>query len=195
MRVVRTILTVISWACAAHETTPFSFQIWIQISQDFNQSSRLNKIAFTQGWRLPKNMGLPLKNFVKINVPPLKNSIFFYFTPKQILNFYNSLLKNNMVPQPWVVGYGYLIQKPNSIHRSNGAYLKIACVRRSLSRFVLKGRGRLYTGYFKNDIFLQMIAGPWDIWLLGSIVQHFKVSLPVLVMPFHNQDYKALWNF
>ena len=48
-------------------------------------------------------MGLPLKNFVKINVPPLKNSIFFYFTPKQILNFYNSLLKNNMVPQPWVV--------------------------------------------------------------------------------------------
>ena len=135
MRVVRTILTVISWACAAHadhETTPFSFQIWIQISQDLNQllttqSWRLNKIAFTQGWRLPKNMGLPLKNFVKINVPPLKNSIFFTLPLNKSSIFITHSSRITWFLNHGWFGYGYLIQKPNSIHRSNGAYLKIAC--------------------------------------------------------------------
>ena len=46
-------------------------------------------------------MGLPLKNFVKIKASLPKNSIFFYSTPKGIVNFYNNLpLENSMVPQP-----------------------------------------------------------------------------------------------
>ena len=54
-----------------------------------------------KNWVIPlKNMGLPLKNFVKIKASPPKNSIFFYSTPKQILNFYNLPLENSMVPQP-----------------------------------------------------------------------------------------------
>ena len=47
-----------------------------------------------------KNMGLPLKNFVKMKASPPKNSIFFYSTPKEILNLYNVPLENSMVPQP-----------------------------------------------------------------------------------------------
>ena len=47
-----------------------------------------------------KNMGLPLKNFVKIKASPPKNSIFFYSTPKEILTFYNLPPENSMVPQP-----------------------------------------------------------------------------------------------
>ena len=45
-------------------------------------------------------MGLPLKNFVKMKASPPKNSIFFYSTPKEILNLYNVPLENSMVPQP-----------------------------------------------------------------------------------------------
>ena len=41
-----------------------------------------------------------LKNFVRIKASPLKNSKFFYSTPKEILNFYNLSLENSMVPQP-----------------------------------------------------------------------------------------------
>ena len=52
-----------------------------------------------------KNMGLPLKNFVKIKASPPKNSISFYPTPKEILNFYNLPLENSMVPQQ--KGFGY----------------------------------------------------------------------------------------
>ena len=51
-------------------------------------------------------MGLPLKNFVKIKASSPKNSIFFYSTPKEILNFYNLPLENSMVPQPGGVGGG-----------------------------------------------------------------------------------------
>ena len=51
-----------------------------------------------------KNIGLHLKNFVKIKASPPKNSIFSYSTPKEILNFYNLPLKNSMVPQPGVGG-------------------------------------------------------------------------------------------
>ena len=47
-----------------------------------------------------KNMGFPLKNFVKIKASPPKNSIFCYSTPKKSLNFYNLPLENSMVPQP-----------------------------------------------------------------------------------------------
>ena len=47
-----------------------------------------------------KNMGLPLKNIVKMKASPPKNSIFFYSTPKEILNLYNVPLENSMVPQP-----------------------------------------------------------------------------------------------
>ena len=54
-----------------------------------------------------KNMGLPLKNFVKIKASLPKNSIFFYSTPKGIVNFYNNLpLENSMVPQPGGGGGG-----------------------------------------------------------------------------------------
>ena len=54
-----------------------------------------------KNWVIPlKNMGLPLKNFVKIKASPPKNSIFFYSTPKEILNFYNLPLENSMVSQP-----------------------------------------------------------------------------------------------
>ena len=54
-----------------------------------------------KNWVIPlKNMGLPLKNFVKIKASSPKNSIFFYSTPKGILNFYNLPLENFMVPQP-----------------------------------------------------------------------------------------------
>ena len=48
----------------------------------------------------PKNMALPLKNFVKIKASPPKNSTFFYSTPKEILNFYNLPLENSLVFQP-----------------------------------------------------------------------------------------------
>ena len=53
-----------------------------------------------KNWVIPlKNMGWPLKNFVKIKASPTTNSIFFYSTPKEILNFYNLPLENSMVPQ------------------------------------------------------------------------------------------------
>ena len=61
-----------------------------------------------------KNMGLPLKNFVKIKASLPKNSIFFYSTPKEILNFYNLPLKNSMVPQPGGGGGGGVDIKCNS---------------------------------------------------------------------------------
>ena len=48
----------------------------------------------------PKNWVTPVKNFVKIKASPPKNSIFFYSTPEEILNFYNLPLENYMVPQP-----------------------------------------------------------------------------------------------
>ena len=45
-------------------------------------------------------MGLPLKPFPLIRlILRLKNSIFFYSTPKEILNLYNLPLENSMVPQ------------------------------------------------------------------------------------------------
>ena len=47
-----------------------------------------------------KNMALPLKNFVKIKASHPKNSIFFYSTPKEILNFYYLPLENSLVLQP-----------------------------------------------------------------------------------------------
>ena len=54
-----------------------------------------------KNWVIPlKNMGLHLKHFVKMKASPQKNSIFFYSTPKEILNFYNLPLENSMVPQP-----------------------------------------------------------------------------------------------
>ena len=45
-------------------------------------------------------MALPLKNFMKIKASPPKNSIFFYSTPKEILNFYDLPLENSLVLQP-----------------------------------------------------------------------------------------------
>jgi len=45
-------------------------------------------------------MGLPLKNFVKIEASAPMNFIFFYSTPKEILNFYDLPLENSVVPQP-----------------------------------------------------------------------------------------------
>ena len=47
---------------------------------------------------------LSVKNFVKMKSLPPKNSIFSDFTPKEILSFYNLLLKNSMVPQPGEAG-------------------------------------------------------------------------------------------
>ena len=38
---------------------------------------------------IPEETSLPLKNFVKIKASPSKNSISFYSTPKENLNFYN----------------------------------------------------------------------------------------------------------
>ena len=74
---------------------------------------RLTKIAFTPEdfrkiwayrWRIwvlaPKNLVLPLKNFAKIKASPPNNYVFFYSTPKEILNFYNLPLENSMVPHP-----------------------------------------------------------------------------------------------
>ena len=46
-----------------------------------------------------KNVDLPVKNFVKIKPSPPKNPIFFYSTPKEILNVYNLPMENSMVPQ------------------------------------------------------------------------------------------------
>ena len=37
---------------------------------------------------------------MKMKASPLKNSIFFYSTPKEILNFGNLPLENSIVPQP-----------------------------------------------------------------------------------------------
>ena len=37
---------------------------------------------------------------MKIKASPPKNSIFFYSTPKEILNFYNLPLENSLVLQP-----------------------------------------------------------------------------------------------
>ena len=53
-----------------------------------------------------KNMGLPMKNFVKIKPSPPKNPLFFYSTPKEILNVYNLPVENSMVPQLWGGGGG-----------------------------------------------------------------------------------------
>ena len=65
------------------------------------------RTPLVEDWVIPlKNMGLPLKNFVKIKASPPKNSIYFYSTPKEILNFYNLPLENSMVPQPGGGGGG-----------------------------------------------------------------------------------------
>ena len=56
-----------------------------------------------------KNMALALKNFVKIEASPLMNSIFFFSTPEEILNFYNLPLENSVVPQPGGRGGGVRI--------------------------------------------------------------------------------------
>ena len=40
-----------------------------------------------------------MKNFVKIKASPPKNPIFFYSTPKEILNVYNLPMENSIVPQ------------------------------------------------------------------------------------------------
>ena len=61
-----------------------------------------------------KNMGLPLKNFVKMKASPPKNSIFFYSTPKETLNLYNVPLDNSMVRQPGAEGGGEVDIKCNS---------------------------------------------------------------------------------
>ena len=53
-----------------------------------------------------KNMALALKNFVKIEASPLMNSIFFFSTPEEILNFCNLPLENSVVPQPGGGGGG-----------------------------------------------------------------------------------------
>ena len=45
-----------------------------------------------------KNVGLPVKNFVKIKASPQRIHIF-YSTPKEILNFYILPMENSMVPQ------------------------------------------------------------------------------------------------
>ena len=58
-----------------------------------------------------KNMGFPLKNFVKIKASPPKNSIFCYSTPKKNLIFYNLPLENSMVPQPEEGGGGVRLLK------------------------------------------------------------------------------------
>ena len=51
-------------------------------------------------WAYPWRIWVPpLKNFVKMKASPLENSIFFYFTPKEILNFYNLFPKNSIVAQ------------------------------------------------------------------------------------------------
>ena len=68
-----------------------------------------------KNWVIPlKNMGLPLRTFVKIKASPPKNSIFFYSTPKEILNLYNVPLENSMVPQPGAEGGGEVDIKCNS---------------------------------------------------------------------------------
>ena len=60
-----------------------------------------------KNWVIPlKNMGVFQKNFVKIKSSPPKNSIFFYSTSKDILNFYNLPLENSMFPQPGGGGGG-----------------------------------------------------------------------------------------
>ena len=45
-----------------------------------------------------KNVGLPVKNFVKIKASPQRIHIF-YSTPKEILNFHILPMENSMVPQ------------------------------------------------------------------------------------------------
>ena len=51
-------------------------------------------------WAYPWRIWVPpLKNFVKMKASPLENSIFFYFTRKEILNFYNLFPKNSIVAQ------------------------------------------------------------------------------------------------
>ena len=54
-------------------------------------------------------MGLPLKNFVKIEASPPMNTIFFFSTPEEMLNFYNLPLENSVVPQPEGGGGGVRI--------------------------------------------------------------------------------------
>ena len=46
---------------------------------------------------------------MKIKASPATNSIFFYSTPKEILNFYNLPQENSMVPQTGVGGGGVRI--------------------------------------------------------------------------------------
>ena len=75
-----------------------------------------NKIAFTPEdfhkiWVfLPEEYGSTTKNFVEfkasptttLSPSPAKEIVFFYSTPKQILNFLNLSLNNSIGPQPGV---------------------------------------------------------------------------------------------
>ena len=97
---------------------------------------RLTKIAFTPEdfrkiwayrWRIwvlaPKNLVLALKNFAKIKASPPNNYVFFYSTPKEILNFYNLPLENSMVPHPgW--GWGGGMRILNAIAQSDSIFFK-----------------------------------------------------------------------
>ena len=57
-----------------------------------------------------KNWVIPLKNFVKIKASPPKNSMFFYSTPKEILNFITYPWRI-----PWFLNQGVRILKINAI--------------------------------------------------------------------------------
>ena len=49
---------------------------------------------------------MDLKNLVKVKASPVKNSIFFFSSPKEILNFYDLPLKKSVVPHPGRGGGG-----------------------------------------------------------------------------------------
>ena len=65
-----------------------------------------------------------LKNFVRIKASPLKNSKFFYSTPKEILNFYNLSLEKIYVGYKNLSVHGAALKfKPVSLSKCQKEYV------------------------------------------------------------------------
>ena len=67
---------------------------------------KIGKIVFTpedfhKMWAYPWRIWVyPWRISWKLKLHPQRIQYLFYYTPKEILNFYNLPLKNSMVPQP-----------------------------------------------------------------------------------------------
>ena len=82
---------------------------WLKLHSPLKTSI---KFGFT-----PEEYGSTLKNFVKIKASPQKNSIVFYSTPEEILNFYNFPLENSILQLGQVGSKGGAVVRALASHQ------------------------------------------------------------------------------